>query len=148
MSRTYAPGQRAAIYLDPQLIIHTDQPTAPILDEFIKETVQKGSDMILDLLQFLREQDAKVHETPDDTHAFPVIKEGILVKDVCPHNVPRAATCTWCLEGIASTTTEDITQNVRIISPTWNKKTTSKVYNLSRWQRISLYVRTWLKEPR
>lgn len=91
-----------AIYLDPHTTIHLEDIQTPWLDSLIQETASAGSTMIVDLMNYLHEQDNKRRQEPDEnTQVFEAIKvdEAEYGVVTCAHRLPLTATCEQCEAG-------------------------------------------------
>lgn len=90
----------AGSYLDPKLVIHIDETNAesPIFDGLFKELVKNGSEVALELQEYLKRMDEKKHEAPEDTVQFAAIGwDG----ETCHHGIPVEANCLECEYGHA-----------------------------------------------
>lgn len=122
-------------YLDPKLVIHIDDANReqPIFDGLFKEMVKGGSEVALELQEYLKRMDDKQHETPEDTVQFAAIEwDG----ETCHHGIPVKANCLECEDGIAPSTGTAFflaTQEVK----------RGKVYGKTKSQRRPWYKKLW-----
>lgn len=127
-------------YLDPKLVIHIDDENMqqPIFEGLFKEMVKGGSEVALELQEYLKRMDAKRHEVPDDTVSFPALDPEY--GETCEHGLPARATCSWCLDGIASSKTEPAAATYVIGDGPLKK---GKLYGKTKKQRRRWYRKVW-----
>jgi len=68
-------------HLDPKLIVARVEYTgAPILDRLLHESVEAGSNAVLDLIRYLDDRDARLYEPPaETTQSFRAIEAPVKV---------------------------------------------------------------------
>lgn len=127
----------AGTYLDPMLVVHLDEENwqSPIFDGLFKEMVKGGSEVALELQEYLKVQDKKKFEAPEEvTMSFPALDPEY--GPVCTHGIPEHADCTYCNEGLAPH--EPRPANAYIIA-----SRQGRVYGKTKAQRRRWWKKIW-----